>query len=74
MKNYFGILNSATDHLLREAISANNYGSYQDPPLYQGDPYTIYSEEYLEEQVVPMLVKETKKFGPYFPKGNIITM
>ena len=26
MKNYFGILNSADDHLLREAISANNYG------------------------------------------------
>ena len=25
MKNYFGILNSADDHLLREAISANNY-------------------------------------------------
>ena len=24
MKNYFGILNSADDHLLREAISANN--------------------------------------------------
>ena len=25
MKNYFGTLNSADDHLLREAISANNY-------------------------------------------------
>ena len=28
MKNYFGILNSADDHLLREAISANNYDCY----------------------------------------------
>ena len=26
MKNYFGTLNSADDHLLRDAISANNYG------------------------------------------------
>ena len=26
MKNYFGTLNSADDHLLRNAISANNYG------------------------------------------------
>jgi len=25
MKNYFGTLNSADDHLLRDAISANNY-------------------------------------------------
>jgi len=27
MKNYFGTLNSADDHLLRDAISANNYQS-----------------------------------------------
>ena len=26
MKNYFGTLNSANDHLLRDAILANNYG------------------------------------------------
>ena len=25
MKNYFGTLNSTDDHLLRDAISANNY-------------------------------------------------
>ncbi len=28
MKNYFGTLNSADDHLLRDAISANNYEWY----------------------------------------------
>ena len=28
MKNYFGTLNSADDHLLRDAISANNYDYY----------------------------------------------
>ena len=27
MKNYFGTLNSADNHLLRDAISANNYGT-----------------------------------------------
>ncbi|CAJ0849533.1 7021_t:CDS:1, partial [Entrophospora sp. SA101] len=48
--------------------------SFKDPPIYQGDAYTIYSERYLEEQVVPVLVKEAKKLDSYFPEGNIITV
>ncbi|CAJ0827522.1 3752_t:CDS:2 [Entrophospora sp. SA101] len=43
--------------------------SYKDPPIYQGGAYTIYSERYLKDQVVPVLVK---KLDPYFPEGNII--
>src|SRR5688572_22194015 len=51
-------------------------GSYKDPPIYQGDAYTIYSERYLDEEVVPALEKETKELGPYpyFPEGNVITI
>ncbi|CAJ0838541.1 6366_t:CDS:1, partial [Entrophospora sp. SA101] len=45
-----------------------------DPPIYQDDAYTIYSERYLEEQVVPVLVKEAKKLYSYFSEGNIITI
>ncbi|CAJ0863392.1 835_t:CDS:2 [Entrophospora sp. SA101] len=46
--------------------------SYKDPPLYRGNPYTIYNERYLEEHVVLELVKEAKKLDPYFPKEKLL--
>ena len=35
MKNYFGTLNSADDHLLRDAISANNYDMHNQSNHHQ---------------------------------------